>query len=131
MTATDYQNNGYKVSLQLSQNIINKAETTAMSAYVLPILPTATTQDTDVKSAVMALAYLIMCRDNVFVTRSGARSKNSPNNSEKVEAQLVTNENVAECARLLDIVRLKDGALRNPQIVDVAKIFFKTNYFYF
>lgn len=131
MTATEYQQFGYRVSMQLEQSIIDKAETTAMEAYVLPIVPNATTEDITIKRCVMALAYLLMCRDNVFVTRSGAKEKQSPNQSQTPYADTVSNEQVAECGRLLEVLKKRDGANADPKIVDVAKIYFTTNYFYY
>ena len=130
MTASDYQSAGYKMSLQVSQEIINKAEATAMNAYVLPIFPNATTQDTDVKAAVMEIAFLLMCQQNVFVTRAGAKTKNTPINSETPYSDKVSQEQVLECGRLLEVLKAKSGAVKEPKINDVAKIFFKTNYFY-
>lgn len=130
MTASDYQAAGYKMSLQVAQAIINKAEATAMSAYVLPVLPSATTQDTDVKAAVMEIAFLLMCQQNVFVTRAGAKTKNTPLNSETPYSDKVSQEQVLECGRLLEVLKAKSGAVKEPQINDVAKIFFKSNYFY-
>lgn len=130
MTPTEYQNMGYRVSLQLEQAIIDRAETTAMECYVLPILPQAQTTDINVKRCVIALSYLLMCQDNVFVTRSGAKEKQSPMQSQTPQAEKVSSEQVAECGRLLEVLKKRDGANENPKIVDVAKIYFKTNYFY-
>lgn len=135
MTPTEYQSKGYKVGLQVLQPIINKAEETAFNAYVKPILPNAefpTTEstDNDVKNATMAIAYLLMCRNNVFVTRAGAKTKNSPLQSETPYTEKVSDEQVLECGRLLDVLKSKQGADKNAEICDVAKIFFITNYFY-
>lgn len=130
MTPTDYKNKGYKVSLQMEQAVIDKAEATAMGAYILPILPDATTADNDVKNAVMALAFLLMCYDGTFVTRSGAKGKNTPTSSENKSTETIAGTNSLECARLLDILKTKDGAEKNPKIVDVAKIYFSSNYFH-
>ena len=129
MTANDYQNKGYKISQLVLQAVIDKAEDTAKSAYIYPIISNAQTTDEDVKNAVMAIAYLIMCRNNVFVTRAGAKTKTTLQ-SEKPYSDSVSDEQVLECGRLLEVLRNKENANRDAKVVDVAKIFFKTNYFY-
>lgn len=132
MTPTDYRNAGYKVSMQLEQAAITRHETGILNAYILPILPNETlaTTDSDVKGCIMSLAFLSMCYDNVFVTRSGAKGKNTPLNSETAESNVAMGENVAECARLIDVLRTKTGALKDGKVNDILRIYFKTNFFY-
>lgn len=130
MTATDYRTAGYKVSLQLEQAIIDRHENTALNAYIYPILPNASLLDADVKGALMAISYLLMCYDNVFVTRAGAKGKTTPLNSDNKASETIMAENVEECARLIEVLKSKQGAVKDAKVNDVAKIYFKTNFFY-
>lgn len=132
MTPTDYRNAGFKVSMQLEQAIITRHENIVLEAYVKPILPNETlaTTDADVKGAIMALAFLSMQYDNVFVTRSGAKGKVTPINSEAKTTETIMSENVNGCDRLLDVLRAKSGAVKDAKVNDVLRIYFITNYFY-
>lgn len=137
MTPTDYRANGYRVSMQTEQTIIDRHERNAMDAYVLPILPNATltppegeTIDPDVKNAVMAIAHILMMYDNVAVTRAGAKTKNTPVNSNDAPSETIATEYITECDMLIKKLRSKEGAVAGAKVDDIAKLYFVTNFFH-
>lgn len=76
MTASDYILEGYEISKQISEDVLNKAEADVFKAYVIPILGDTTTIEEN-KCDVLALAYCLMLRRNIIKTRFGSEIKNN------------------------------------------------------
>lgn len=128
MTAQDYINRGYRLSLHTPQAEIDAKEDLAFRSYILPILPNTEKDSEEVKEALMALAFLLILQANIFSTRSGAKVKNAPQSSNATEWQIL-NENTAIAHRSLEELKSLPNAVSKPKIYDVAHIFFRTQYF--
>ena len=74
MTANDYILSGYEISKQVTEEVITRAESDVMTAYVLPIIGSDAKKE-DYKCEVMALAYCLLLRRNIVKTRFGSEVK--------------------------------------------------------
>ncbi len=130
MTPEEYRNAGFRMSLQMSQKIIDRAEMEVVSSYITPIAPALLSTDTLYKRATMTLAYALMAKRNVFVTRAGAKMKQSPENSSDPEVWYNTENMNLDCHAVLMELKATEGAVKNAKIVDVIGIYFKTNFWH-
>jgi hypothetical protein len=128
MTAQDYINKGYRLSLHTPQAEIYAKEDLAFKSYIKPILPSAEKDSEEVKEALMALAFLLLLQANIFSTRSGAKIKNTPQSINPTEWQIL-NENTVIAHRCLEELKMLPNAITKPRIYDVAHIYFRTQYF--
>lgn len=128
MTAQDYINKGYRLSLHTAQAEIDAKEELAFKSYIKPILPNAEKESEEVKDALMALAFLLLLQANIFSTRSGAKVKNAPQSINPTEWQIL-NENTVIAHRYLEELKTLPNAVTKPHIYDVAHIYFRTQYF--
>jgi hypothetical protein len=128
MTAQDYINKGYRLSLHTPQAEIDAKEDLAFRSYILPILPNAEKESDEVKEALMALAFLLLLQANIFSTRSGAKIKNTPQSINPTEWQIL-NENTVIAHRCLEELKMLPNAVTKPRIYGVAHIYFRTQYF--
>jgi hypothetical protein len=128
MTAQDYINKGYRLSLHTAQAEIDAKEELAFKSYILPILPSAEKESEEVQDALMALAFLLLLQANIFSTRSGAKLKNAPQSTNPTEWQIL-NENTVIAHRCLEELKTLPNAEKKPKIYDVAHIYFRTQYF--
>lgn len=128
MTAQDYINRGYRLSLHTPQAEIDAKEELAYKSYILPILPNVEKESEEVKEALMALTFLLLLQANIFGTRSGAKVKNAPQSTNATEWQIL-NEYTVTAHRYIEELKALPYAISNPKIYDVAHIFFRTQYF--
>lgn len=128
MTAQDYINKGYRLSLHTAQAEIDAKEELAFKSYIKPILPDSEKDSEEVKDALMALAFLLLLQSNIFSTRSGAKIKNAPQSSNPTEWQIL-NENTVIAYRCLEELKSLPNAVSKPKLYDVAHIYFRTQYF--
>ena len=128
MTAQDYINRGYRLSLHTPQVEIDAKEDLAFKSYILPILPNAEKDSEEVKEALMALAFLLLLQANIFSTRAGAKIKNTPQSTNPTEWQIL-NENTVTAHRFIEELKMLPNAEKTPKIYDVAHIYFRTQYF--
>lgn len=130
MTAQQYLQKGFNVSMHVEQSIINRAEADVTEAYVTPIVGTiASPAPAQVTDAVLNLAFLLMLQRNVFATRSGAKTKNV-NQSQEADTWKVLQDQAHTCAMKIDELRKMDGANKNAEVVDICRLYFKTNFLY-
>ena len=128
MTAQDYINKGYRLSLHTPQAEIDAKEDLAFRSYILPILPNAEKEGEDVQDALMALTFLLLLQANIFSTRSGAKVKNAPQSSNATEWQIL-NESAVSAYSYIENLKSLPNAVQKPRIYDVAHIYFRTQYF--
>lgn len=128
MTAQDYLNNGYRLSLHTPQAEITAKEELAYNSYVKPILPNADKEADEVKSTIMAIAFLLLLQASIFSTRSGAKIKTAPQSSNANEWQII-NETVVTAHSNIENLKTNPEAVPNAKIYDVAHIYFRTQYF--
>ena len=128
MTAQDYINKGYRLSLHTAQAEIDAKEDLAFRSYILPILPNAEKDSEDVQDALMSLTFLLLLQVNIFSTRSGAKVKNEPQSTKPTEWQIL-NESAVTAYRQIEALKTLPNAVQKPRIYDVAHIYFRTQYF--
>lgn len=121
MTAQEYQTAGYRVSLQVTQAEIDRAEADAVAAYIVPLCGAYDATDADQKAAVMQLAFIILSRRHAVATRSGGKTKLTPSQSENAEP---TQADLEQADRLLRKVQTVDG-LPSALVDDIARVYFR------
>ena len=77
MTKQEYQDAGFRLSLQVEQVDIDRAEREVTEAYCKPIAPDMDTTQEEYRKAVMNLAFLWILQHSIFGTRSGAKGCNA------------------------------------------------------
>lgn len=128
MTAQDYINKGYRLSLHTAQAEIDAKEELAFKSYILPILPNAEKDSEEIQGALMSLTFLLLLQANIFGTRSGAKVKNAPQSTNATEWQIL-NEYTVMAHRYIEELKALPYAISKPKIYDVAHIYFRTQYF--
>lgn len=128
MTAQEYINNGYRLSIHTPQAEITAKEELAYNSYVKPILPNADREADEIKRTIMALTFLLLLQANIFSTRSGAKIKTAPQSSNANEWQIL-NETAVMAHSYIENLKASPEAMPNAKIYDVAHIYFRTQYF--
>ena len=125
MTATDFINNGYRVSAHLDQKEVDAAVTDARSCYADKVVAGLDLTDTDYAAAVMAVAYILLVRRSTVATRAGGKEKLSPMQSQTADVRTV---DVEKADTLLTKLQTKPGGIPGnvSQLVDdIARIYFR------
>lgn len=125
MTKQEYQDAGFRLSLQTEQADIDRAERLVTDAYIKPITSDLTTELA--KSAIMNFAFLWLLQHSLYGTRSGAKAVNitsaiTPSNED------ILRQCAWDCHQSLQALREgenKDSA----KVIDICRIYFSTNYF--
>lgn len=129
MTPQEYQEAGYKISASMEQAQINQAEEDVLNAYVKPHAggavgePLTPTQ----QKALMALAFLRISQNNLYVTKSGAKIKNVQE-SANASMELGMMEHARRCHYYLQEV-MKEAEVEDCEFTDICAIYFRTNFF--
>ena len=119
MTAQEYQAAGYRVSQQVMQSEIDRAEADVTAAYIAKVAPTFSSTDADVKAAVMQLAVILLTNRHAVATRSGGKTKDTPQLSQNAYA---SQGDVDNADRLLRKVQTVAG-LPSKLVDDIAGIY--------
>lgn len=124
MTAQEYIAKGFRISGQVLQTEIDRAEREVKEAYIAKVAPDYTDTDTAVKEAVMQLAVILLLQRHAVATRSGGKNKQSPN----LSTDGWPNQGDVENAdRLLRKVQTVSG-LTSKLVDDIAGIYFRTQF---
>lgn len=128
MTKQEYQNAGFRLSLQIEQVDIDRAEREVTEAYCKPIAPELNTTNVAYRSAVMNLAFLWLLQHSLFGTRSGAKgvqitSATTPTNAD------ILRECAWDCHFALQILKSLANAPDDVRVTDICRIYFSTNFF--
>jgi hypothetical protein len=124
MTTEDYKAAGYSVSGQVSQQKIDHAEKEVTEAYIAKVAPSFDSTDADVKAAVMQLAVILLLNRHAVATRSGGKTKESPQLSQNTYA---SQGDVENADRLLRKVQTAAG-LPSKLVDDIAGIYYRTQF---
>ncbi len=144
MTAKEYQDHGFRLSLQVQQAEIGRAEFVVYNAYLSPLygerdtagVAAITSADGWATNALLAecvanLAFLYLMQKSVLATRSGGKV---PNALSATSASGWDNlaQAAKDCAFALQhcIVNVQDGAKATEKMYDICGLFFKSNFFY-
>lgn len=124
MTAQEYIAKGFRISGQVLQTEIDRAEREVVEAYIAKVAPSYSLTDADVKEAVMQLAVILLLKRHAVATRSGGKNKQSPN----LSTDGWPNQGDVENAdRLLRKVQTVSG-LTSKLVDDIAGIYFRTQF---
>lgn len=124
MNAEQYRQAGYRVSMQVSQAEISRAEADVTEAYIAKVAPSNSTTDADVKAAVMQLAFILLLQRTAVATRSGGREKTAPSLSEDGYPGASDLENAD---RLLRKVQTETG-LASTLVDDICGIYYRNKF---
>lgn len=126
MTKQWYLEHGFKISSLLEQTEIDNAEREVTEAYVEPIA--TETVPVEVKeNAVGNLAFLLLLQRSIFLTRAGAKAKTGYN-SQDVDTWSKLQQSATSCHLALEKLRNAEGANKDAEVLDICKIYFKTNF---
>lgn len=131
MTKDWYLQHGFKLSPLIEQAEIESAEMDVRMAYVNPILGSAAVPseyEAVVENAVGNLAFLLMLQRSIFLTRAGAKIKTGYN-SQEADAWTKLQQAAMSCHLALVELRKVPGADASAEVLDVCKIYFKSNFF--
>lgn len=125
MTKQEYQDKGFRISLQVEQADIDRAEQAVIDAYIAPLTSDFTGELA--KNAVMNFAFLWLLQHSLYSTRSGAKAVNitsaiTPSNDD------VLRQCAWDCHAALQALREQEGK-EDVKVYDVCRIYFQTNYF--
>lgn len=128
MTKQWYFEQGHKLSAQIEEAEIARAEADVAAAYVAPIVGTAANVPADmVQKTVGNLAFLLLLQRSIFATRAGAKVA-SGYNSQSASAWDVLQQEASACHLALETLRKQPGANAEAEVCDICKIYFKTNF---
>lgn len=133
MKAIDLYNAGYRTSLQLSDEEVDKAWREAIAAYVGKVsvvaynnaVPAPTQAQND---AAMQLAFILLLQRHAVATRSGGKTKQSPSLSENTGP---SESDVRNADRLLRIAQAGNGGIAGEPsklVDDIAHIYYRNVY---
>lgn len=128
MTKQEYQNAGFRLSLQTEEEDIIRAEREVTEAYCKPIAPELNTTNVAYRIAVMNLAFLWLLQHSIFGTRSGAKgvqitSATTPTNAD------ILRECAWDCHLALQRLKTAANTPDEVRVTDICRIYFSTNYF--
>lgn len=127
MTKQWYLERGYKLSAQIEEAEIARAEADVVSAYISPIVGTAKVPTEIRENAVGGLAFLLLLQRSIFATRAGAKVKTGYN-SQDASAWDVLQQEASACHLALERLRKQPGVNAEAEVCDICKIYFKTNF---
>lgn len=120
---------GYRVSNQIDQKQVTRANTEVLAAYVMPILGQGDEQHQEVIDATVALTFLRLLQTSAYVTRAGAKEKTTPQ-SYTVDRWQLLSEMAEVCAmRIAQLRRSQWAEHPNAEVTDICGIYFRTQYF--
>ena len=124
MTAAEYIAKGFRISGQVLQTEIDRAEREVVAAYIAKVAPAYSLTDADTKEAVMQLAVILLLQRHAVATRSGGKNKQSPN----LSTDGWPNQGDVENAdRLLRKVQTEKG-ITSKLVDDIAGIYFRNQF---
>lgn len=128
MTRQWYIEHGYKLSALIEQAEIDRAEADVTAAYINPIKGEAEIAQGVVEAVTANLAFLLLLQRSVFATRAGAKTKTGYNSAD-VDAWAILQQEAASCHLALETLKTQAGANADAEIIDICKIYFRTNFF--
>ena len=130
MNVQDYRAAGYALSTLIDQAAITRAEKDVCAAYIVPLVgrtPTQAESEAEpIKSALMALSFLLVLQRSASATRAGAKTKNTPQSVSPTYDDILR-QNAPTCVRALCSIDTE----KNPvnECSDICGIFFTSQFF--
>ena len=130
MEASAYRDSGYRLSLQVSQGEINRAEADVKAAYLDRIYADYVTPTALIQSAMMQLAFILLLQRSAVATRSGGKVKTSPDSVSGYPSQ-EDMDNADRLLRLMQETYYHSGAVQGhpSKIVDdICGIYYRNQF---
>lgn len=127
MTKTWYSEHGFKLSSLIDDAEIARAEREVTAAYITPIVGDATVTQAVLENAVGTLAFLLILQKTLFATRAGAKTKTGYN-SQEADAWAKLQQEAASCHLALETLKKQEGVNADAEVMDICKLYFKTNF---
>ena len=124
MTAEQYRQAGFRVSLNVTQTEIDHAEGEVKQAYIAKLAPTYSATDTDVIAAVMQITAILLLNRHAIATRSGGKTKDTPQQSTNAYASQGDLDNADRLLRKVQTV----AGLPSKLVDDIAGIYYRNTY---
>lgn len=128
MTKQEYQEAGFRLSLQVEQADIDRAEREVTAAYCKPIAPAIDTTNAAYRNAVMNLAFLWLLQHSLFGTRSGAKGVQITSATTPTSADILR-DCAWDCHFALQVLKAEVDADEKAEVTDICRIYFSTNFF--
>ena len=128
LTAAILKSSGFRISAQVSDEQVLKAQGEAVACYVSKVIQPVNDNDADTLAAIKQLTFIILSRRDTIVTRSGGKDKTSPSLSVDAGIRQV---DLDEADRLLRVLQGKTGGiagLPSKLVDDIAHIYFRTEF---
>lgn len=129
MNVQDYKAAGYALSQLIEQAVVTRAENEVTAAYIVPLLghvPTDEEREAEpIKTAIMALTFLLIQQRSSTATRAGAKLKLSEQSTTPTYDDLLR-QFAPTCVNALRT--LDQNA--HKKVSDLCRVFFTTTYFY-
>lgn len=123
MNAQDYNAAGYRLSMQVTQSDIDRAEGDVIKAYIGK-LTVYSSSDNNQKAAIMQLAFILLLQRSAVVTRAGGKVKETPSLSTEGHP---SQSDVDNADRLLRKVQTFQG-LPSKLVDDICGIYYRNKY---
>lgn len=130
-TAQQFIDNGFHVSLQMSQAEIDRAVMDAFMCYVGKVSTISVTPDGHIVHtpeqgiAAMQLAFILLCQRNTFATRAGGKMKLSPQLSENAQARQTDYDNADRLLRQLQAATGGIAGEIDKMVDDICMIYMR------
>ena len=108
----------------MTQTEIERAEADVTAAYIAKVAPTFSATDTDVVAAVMQLAAILLLNRHAVATRSGGKTKDTPQQSTNAYASQGDVDNADRLLRKVQTV----GGLPSKLVDDIAGIYYRNTF---
>lgn len=122
-----YTSAGYRLSLQIEQAEIDRAEKAVKSAYLDAIASGMDESTEEYKNALLALSFLYLLQHSIYATRAGAKGVQIQSATTQTNAD-VLRECTFDAHNALQALRNKVGN-HDAKVNDICRIYFSTNYF--
>lgn len=128
MTKQWYIEHGFKMSSLIDNAEITRAERDVTAAYVTPIIGGVQNVPAEVReNAVGNLAFLLLLQRSTFLTRAGAKTKTGYNSAD-VDAWAKLQDAANSCHLALERLKAHNPSYIESAVIDICKIYFKTNF---
>lgn len=116
------------MSAQLDAHEISRAESDVELAYIKPIMDVATGSPSShvLENTTANLTFLLLLQRSTFLTRAGAKIKTGYTSQSATDWEQLQDA-ATSCHVWLEKMK-KEAGVSDPKIVDICKIYFKTNF---
>lgn len=122
-----YTSAGYRLSLQIEQAEIDRAEKAVKSAYLDAIASGIDESTEEYKNALLSLSFLYLLQHSIYATRAGAKGVQIQSATTSTNLD-VLRECVFDAHNALQALRDKVSN-QDAKVNDICRIYFSTNYF--